>query len=57
MRYKGKHNLEAGQSGEIQLIIDNTDEINITKSNNFVKYCINAKILHIYMVIYDYFLF
>ena len=27
MRYKGKHNLEAGQSGEIQLIIDNTDDL------------------------------
>ena len=27
MRYKGKHNLEPGQSGEIQLIIDNTDDL------------------------------
>ena len=27
MRYKAKHNLEEGQSGEVQLIIDNVDDL------------------------------
>ena len=50
MRFKGKYNLEPGQSGRIDLIIDNTEDLwalyNIMAVGDFIKLATFRKVQH-----------